>query len=63
MITVKGIYSKEANAELMKQMNSKIHYINLGGENMMGITNEGIQSLYSLTKTLPNNKLTDPVFG
>ena len=61
-VTVKGIYSDEANAELEKQLNSKIHYIGLGGETVMEISKEGVQSLYCLTLSLPDAKLTDPVF-
>ena len=52
----------EANKELEAQLNSKAHYISLGGENIMKTSNEGIQSLYNLTLVLPGTKLTDPVF-
>lgn len=61
-VTVKGIYSDEANAELMNHMNSKAHYVNLGGENVRTSSNEAIQSLYNLTKVLDGTKLTDPTF-
>lgn len=61
-VTVKGIYSDEANAELEKQLNSKIHYIGLGGETVMEISKEGVQSLYCLTLSLPDARLTDPIF-
>ena len=62
MVTTKVMFSKEANIELEKQLNSKAHYINLGGNNIMGVTNEGAQALYNLTLILPDTKLTDPVF-
>ena len=48
-VTVKGIYTDEANAELKRQLNSKLHFINLGGKPVVEITNEAIQSLYALT--------------
>lgn len=61
-VTVKGIYSDEANKELMDYMDSKAHYINLGGENVRTSSKEAIQSLYNLTKILDGTKLTDPSF-
>lgn len=62
-MTVKGIYSVEANQELEKQLNSKIHCISLGGSNIMSVTNEGMQALYNLTLILPDdqNKMTEKV--
>lgn len=43
-------------------MNSKAHYITLGGVNGRTSSNEAIQSLYNLTLVLPGTKLTDPEF-
>lgn len=39
-------------------MNSKIYYIDLGGQNIRQCSNEAIQALYSLTLKLPENKVT-----
>lgn len=61
-VSVKGIYSAEANAELDQQMNSKIHYIGLDGLSVMDVGKEAKQSLYCLTMVLPNSNLTDPQF-
>lgn len=61
-VSLKGIFSEEANKELREFMNSKISYINFGGENVKVGTNETVQALYSLTLVLPDTKLTDPVF-
>ena len=63
-VTIKGIYSVEANKELEEYTKSKAHYISLGGKNVRNLSNEGIQSLYSLTKVLDQDasKLTNPVF-
>ena len=61
-VSVKGIYSAEANAELDQQMNSKIHYIGLDGISVMDVGKEAKQSLYCLTMVLPNSNLTDPKF-
>jgi hypothetical protein len=49
---------------MLKEINSKKHYISLGGENSMNASKEAIQSLYNLTLILPDdkNKLKDPVF-
>ena len=62
--TSKGIYSEEANRELDKQLNSKSHYFNLGGEGIRTSGKEAIQSLYNLTLCLTDDKkkMSNPVF-
>jgi len=49
-ISIKGLFSQEANAEAEKQMKSKSHILNIYGSNMRKIANEGIQTLYMMTK-------------
>lgn len=63
-VTVKSVYSIEANNELRNQMNSKRHYIALGGNNIMETTNEGVAALYALTMndTSKDTKFIDPEF-
>lgn len=63
-VSVKGIYSDEANKELSEYLNSNLHYIDLGGKIIRTASNEGLQSLYSLTLTLNDDKekLIDPKF-
>ena len=61
-VTVKGVWTNEANAELDKQMNSKKHYIGLSGVNVRVGGNEAIQCLYSLTLLLPDSKHEKPTF-
>lgn len=57
----KGIYTDEANKELIKQIDAVSNYISLGGQNLRVATKEAIQSLYSLTLVLPDTKLVDPI--
>ena len=61
--TTKGVYSKEANAELDKVLNSKMHYINIGGKGIRESDNEAILSLYSLTHCLSDveSKMTKEI--
>lgn len=64
-VTVKSVYSIEANNELRNQLNSKRHFIALGGNNIMETTNEGVASLYALTMNPTSEKegiYTDPIF-
>ena len=63
-VTVKGIYSEEANDELDKHLNSKSHYFNLGGQGVRTSSKEAIQSLYNLTLCLDADKakISDPIF-
>lgn len=63
-VTVKGVFSEEANEELEKQLSAKSHYFNLGGKGVRSSDKEAIQSLYNLTLCLPDDKqkMSDPVF-
>lgn len=49
-VTLKGLYSQEANQEAEKIMKSKSHILNIYGQNMRKTTNEGVQTLYMMTK-------------
>jgi hypothetical protein len=60
-VTIKGVYSEEANAELDRYMNSKSFMIGLNGECVRKTTKEGIQALYSMTMVLPGSNLTEKV--
>lgn len=49
-VTAKAVFSQDANAEAKKIMMSKSHILNIYGQNMRKTTNEGVQTLYLLTK-------------
>ena len=49
-ITVKGLFTQEANEEARQIMKSKSHILNASGNNMRVSSNEAIQTLYMLTK-------------
>lgn len=63
-VTVKGIFTKEANEELDKVMRSNYNYIDAGGKGIRKASNEAIQSMYNLTLVLPDDtdKLSKPKF-
>lgn len=63
-VTVKGIFSEEANRELDSQLTNKAHYFNLGGGGVRSSSKEAMQSLYSLTLclTADTDKMTNPKF-
>ena len=63
-VSVKAVWTKEANEELAQHLNSKAIFIDIGGKNVKISTNETIQAMYSLTKVLNDDKkkLTNPVF-
>lgn len=61
-VSIKGLFTDEANKEAIDFLNSKSQYISLNGINMRVSTNEAIQSLYSLTNILSDTKLTNPIF-
>lgn len=62
MVTIKGVYTDEANAELKKQLASNIHFINLGGTPVISTSKESIQAIYAMTLTLPETKLSPVKF-
>ena len=49
-ISVKAVYSQEANKEAIEMLHSKKHLLNISGENMRSSSNEAVQTLYALTK-------------
>ena len=60
--TVRGVYTVEANEELEKHMHSKANFIDVGGNTIRYSSGDAIQSLYNLTRILPDTKLTEPTF-
>ena len=63
-VGIKGVWLQESNKELRDFIKSKSHYINFSGNNVRTPSNEAIQSLYSMTKILDQDKsrLTKPTF-
>ena len=63
-ISIKSLYSMEANKELEDILNSKRRFINLSGKSILTEEIECLQSLYNLTMILPDDmkKLTMPEF-
>lgn len=57
-VTCKGVYTREANAELDNFMNSKQNYITFGCEPLREPGSDTYQSLYALTKILSTVKVT-----
>lgn len=49
-VTLKILFSQQANAEAEKIMKSKAHILSTYGKNMRKTTNEAIQTLYATTK-------------
>jgi DNA-directed RNA polymerase beta' subunit len=63
-MTVKGVFTEEANRELLEFRNSKKNFINFGGSNLRTVAADVVQSLYNLTKVLNEDKkkLSSPIF-
>ena len=61
-VSSKGVYTKEANQEIEEFIHSKANYIGLNGKCSLITTNESIQSMYNLTKTLPGQQLNEMKF-
>ena len=63
-VTLKFVYTDEANAELREFVNKKENFIDLNGSTIRQSSGDVIMSLYALTKVLSNDKskLTQPTF-
>ena len=63
IISVKGIYSDEANTELAKQINSRSHYIGLDGIAALHSQKQAVHTMWCLTAFFNNeSKLEEPTF-
>jgi hypothetical protein len=60
-VTIKGVYTEEANQELEEFMNSKQNFIGFGGEPSKASEGDAIQSVYMFTKTLSDTTLTKDI--
>lgn len=49
-VTIKAPFTQESNEEARRILHSKTHILSITGKNMRTTTNEGIQTLYTLTK-------------
>lgn len=49
-VTLRGVFTQEANLEAEKLIRSPKNILNITGKNIRKISNEGIQTLYNLTK-------------
>lgn len=55
-VTVRGVFTDEANQELKEFANSKRNFIGLGGKNIRTTDSDVVQSLYNLTNVLVDDK-------
>lgn len=63
-VTVKGVYSDEANTELIKIINSRRNLLGLDGKGVRTSEKEASLAMYCLTRTLDEDKkkTSSPVF-
>jgi len=50
MVTVRGVFTQEANLEAERIINSPSNILNLIGQNNRPISMEAVQTIYDLTK-------------
>lgn len=61
-VSMKGVYTIEANKEIEEFVSSKKNFIDLGCKNIRKSEGDVIQSVYSFTKVLSSTKLSAPEF-
>jgi DNA-directed RNA polymerase beta' subunit len=49
-VTIRGVFTQEANLEAERLIRSPKNILNITGKNIRKISNEGVQTLYNLTK-------------
>ena len=57
-VSVKGIYTVEANKELDAFRASKANYVTMGATNIRKSEKEAVNAVYNMTLVLPGTKLT-----
>jgi hypothetical protein len=50
MVSIRGIFTQEANEELRKKITDKTNILNIAGQNIRSTEREAVQALYNLTK-------------
>lgn len=55
-VSVKGVFTKEANEELINHINSKQYYVGISGNTLRETSRQSIQAIYNLTKVLPETE-------
>jgi len=50
MVTIRGVFTQEANIEAERILMSKSNAINIAGKNIRDISMEAVQTYYDLTK-------------
>ena len=60
-VTVKGVYTEEANQELEEFMNSKQNYVTFGCKPSKASAGDAIQSIYVFTKILSDANITKDI--
>lgn len=61
-VSIKSVFTQEANEELRKYANAKSNFITLGAENIKSSSGDAVMAAYALTKVLDGTQLIDPVF-
>lgn len=49
-VSIKGVFSAEANAECDNLVRGKANFLDINAKNVRKTENEGVQTLYILTK-------------
>lgn len=55
-ISIKGIFTDEANDEAREFINDKKNFIGFGCNNLRNVSADVVQSLYNMTKVLPQDE-------
>ena len=61
-ISIKSVFTQEANEELRKYANAKSNFITLGAENIKASSGDAVMAAYAMTKVLDGTQLIDPIF-
>lgn len=61
-VSIRGVFTVEANEDCAKYTQSKGYYLGLDGQNIRTMGTETVQAMYVLTKTNSKEKYTDPIF-
>ena len=61
MVTIKGVFTNEANDELKEFMRSKQNYVSFGVSPTRASEGDAVQAMFALTRVLSDTKITKEI--
>ena len=61
VVTIKGVYTNEANSELKEFMTSKQNFVSFGASPTRASEGDAVQAMFALTRVLSDTHITKDI--